>query len=31
VSTHMRHIYQKTGVANKQQLLDLAFPKGKAE
>lgn len=28
VSTHMRHIYQKAGVANKQQLLDLAFPKG---
>ena len=27
VSTHMRHIYQKAGVANKQQLLDLAFPK----
>lgn len=29
VSTHMRHIYQKIGVANKQQLLDLAFPKEK--
>lgn len=26
-STHTRHIYQKTGVSNKQQLLDLAFPK----
>ena len=25
VSTHMRHIYQKTGVANKQELIDLAF------
>jgi DNA-binding CsgD family transcriptional regulator len=31
VSTHMRHIYQKIGVANKQQLLDLAFPKKKQE
>lgn len=27
VSTHVRHIYQKCGVANKQELLDLAFRK----
>ena len=25
VSTHTRHIYQKVGVANKQELIDLAF------